>query len=138
MLPPRDLGTARDRKRRIERGEPVDQTVHGTCRDTHSPHRHLDAQSTSRAGVAELLSRSSEQRRCKASFSRSVISGARAVRADDRPASADLTSLPAFGFRPVPDIGVLFGAFEEFIARIALQDVSAFLKINHGIAARQA
>jgi hypothetical protein len=49
-----------------------------------------------------------------------------------------LTSFPAFGFRTVPDIGVLFGAFEEFIARIALQDVSAFLKINHGIAARQA
>jgi hypothetical protein len=48
-----------------------------------------------------------------------------------------LTSLPAFGFRPVPDIGVLFGAFEEFIARIALQNVSAFLKINHAIAARQ-
>jgi hypothetical protein len=48
-----------------------------------------------------------------------------------------LTSFPAFGFRPVPDIGVLFGAFEEFIARIALQDVPAFLKINHAIAARQ-
>jgi hypothetical protein len=48
-----------------------------------------------------------------------------------------LTSFPAFGFRPVPDIGVVFGAFEEFIARIALQDVSGFLKINHAIAARQ-
>jgi hypothetical protein len=79
----------------------------------------------------------SEQRRCKASFSRSIISGARAVGADEHRAPADLTSFPAFGFRPTPDIGVLFGALEEFIARIALQDVSAFLKINHGTAARQ-
>jgi hypothetical protein len=70
-------------------------------------------------------------------LSTSVISGARAVGADEHRAPADLTSFPAFGFRPVPDIGVLFGAFEEFIARIALQDVSAFLKINHAIAARQ-
>jgi hypothetical protein len=55
------------------------------------------------------------------------------------PAPADLTSFPAFGFRPLPDIGVLFGevAFEEFIARVASQDGSTFLKINHGIAARQ-
>jgi hypothetical protein len=70
-------------------------------------------------------------------LSTSVISGARAVGADEHRAPADLTSFPAFGFRPVPDISVLFGAFEEFIARIALQDVSAFLKINHAIAARR-
>ena len=50
-----------------------------------------------------------------------------------------LANAKAFGFRPAPDIGVLFGevAFEEFIARVALQDGSTFLKINHGIAARQ-